>query len=123
MSDKYIGMDVHQATTAIGVADAQGRHLMESIVETKASSIREVIQGLSGTLHVTFEEGVHAQWLFDLLQPHVAKLVVCDPRRNKLLQSGNKADKVDAWKLADLLRANLLRPVYHGQQGMRILKE
>jgi transposase len=123
MSDKYIGMDVHQATIVMGVTDAKGKHLMESIVETKASTIREAIKGLTGTLHVTFEEGTHAQWLYDLLRPWVAELIVCDPRKNKLLQSGKKADKVDAWKLADLLRAGLVTPVYHGEQGMRVLKE
>jgi hypothetical protein len=28
------------------------------------------------------EEGTWAAWLYDLLKPHVDKLVVCDPRRN-----------------------------------------
>jgi transposase len=122
MNDKYIGLDVHQSTIVMGVTDEKGKQLMQSIVETKASTIREAINGLSGTLHVTFEEGTHAHWLYDVLRPQVASLVVCDPRRNKLLQSGNKADKVDAWKLANLLRAGLT-PVYHGEQGTRTLKE
>jgi hypothetical protein len=38
-------------------------------------------------LHVTFEEGTWAAWLFDLLKPHVTKLVVCDPRKNALLKT------------------------------------
>jgi transposase len=45
----------------------------------------------------------------------VEKLVVCNPRKNALLQSGNKGDAIDARKLADLLRAGLLSPVYHGE--------
>jgi transposase len=123
MNDKYIGLDVHQSTIVMGVTDEKGKQLMQSIVETKASTIREAINGLSGTLHVTFEEGTHAHWLYDLLRAQVASLVVCDPRRNKLLHCGNKADKVDAWKLANLLRAGLLTPVYHAEQGTRTLKE
>jgi hypothetical protein len=35
-------------------------------------------------------------------------VVVCDPRRNALLKTGNKSDRIDARKLAELLRAGLL---------------
>jgi len=58
-------------------------------------------------LHVTFEEGTWAAWLYHLLKPHVTKIVVCDPRRNALLKEGNKGDKVDARKLVDLLSYSL----------------
>jgi hypothetical protein len=49
--------------------------------------------------------------------------VVCDPRRNALLQEGNQNDRVDARKLAELLQNNQLRSVYHGDHGLRALKE
>jgi len=39
------------------------------------------------------------------------------------LKSGNKSDRIDARKLAALLRAGLLSPVYHGEAGVRTLKE
>ena len=77
---------------------------MESIVETKASSLLQFIHGLRGELHVTWEEGTWAAWLYDLLQPQVTRVLVCDPRRNALLKEGNKSDKIDARKLAALLR-------------------
>ncbi len=48
---------------------------------------------------------------------------MCDPRRNALLKEGNKSDKIDARKLADLLRTGMLRPVYHGEHGLRTLRE
>jgi transposase len=72
---------------------------------------------------VTFEEGTCAAWLHDLLQPHVTSVLVCDPRKNALLKSGNKNDRIDARKLADLLRSGLLSPVYHGDSGVGALKE
>jgi transposase len=50
-------------------------------------------------------------------------VLVCDPRRNALLKEGNKSDKIDARKLADLLRTGMLRPVYHGEHGLRTLRE
>jgi transposase len=53
----------------------------------------------------------------------VTEVVVCDPRHNKLMQSGNKSDRVDAQKLAELLRLGSLKAVYHGDNGVRMLKE
>ena len=119
---KYVGMDVHQATISVAVRDSSGRLIMESIIETQAATILEFIRGLNGSLSVTFEEGTGASWLYDLVKPHVAELIVCDPRKNALLKGGNKNDKVDARKLSELLRAGLLSPVYHGERGVRTLK-
>ena len=36
---------------------------------------------------------------------------MCDPRQNALLNHGNKSDRIDARKLAELLRGNQLNPV------------
>ena len=120
---KYIGLDVHKEAISIAVLNASGKLVMESIIETKASSILQFIQGLRGELHVTLEEGTWAAWLYDLVKPRVSELVVCNPRRNALLKEGSKSDKVDARKLAELLRAGILRSVYHGENGLRTLKE
>jgi transposase len=126
-SEKYIGLDVHQATISVAVMDSTGRIIMESILETKAATVVEFFAGLRGTLSVTFEEGTCAAWLYDLLKPllkpRVDKLVVCNPRKNALLKDGNKSDRIDAGKLADLLRGNQLKPVYHGETGVRMLRE
>ena len=122
-SVKYIGMDVHKEAISIAVLNSSGKLVMECVIETKASTILQFIQGLRGSLHVTLEEGTWAAWLYDLLKPHVTKIVVCNPRRNALLKEGSKSDRIDARKLAELLRSNLLRPVYHGEQGVRTLKE
>src|SRR6266702_478908 len=123
MNIKYIGMDVHKETISIAVMNGEGKLVMESIIETKAITILQFIQGLRGDLHVTLEEGTWAAWLYDLLKPHVTKLVVCDPRKNALMKEGNKSDKIDARKLADLLRGGYLRSVYHGENGLRTVKE
>jgi hypothetical protein len=64
-----------------------------------------------------------AAWLYDLLKPHVTRLVVCDPRKNASMKLGNKSDQIDARRLAELLRLNHLNPVYHGEHGLRTLKE
>ena len=122
-SEKYIGLDVHQATIVVAVTDSTGKLVMESILETEAATILQFFAGLRGTLLVTFEEGTWSAWLYDLLNPHVDKLVVCNPRKNALLKDGNKSDRIDARKLAELLRGNQLKPVYHGETGVRMLRE
>ncbi len=122
-SEKYIGMDVHKESISIAVMNGAGKIVMECVIETKASVILQFIHGLSGDLQVTFEEGTWAAWLYDLLKPHVTKLVVCDPRKNASMKEGNKSDKIDARRLAELLRLNHLSPVYHGEHGLRSLKE
>ena len=122
-STKYIGMDVHKETISIAVINSAGKLVMESILETKASTLLQFFQGLHGNLQVTLEEGTWAAWLYDLLKPYVTRIVVCDPRKNALLKSGNKSDRIDARKLAELLRAGLLSAVYHGETGLRTLKE
>jgi len=58
-----------------------------------------------------------------VLKSGVDKIVVCDPRKNALLKAGNKNDRIDARKLAELLRGGQLKQVYHGNQGVRTLKE
>ena len=120
---KYIGMDVHRESISIAVLNSAGKIVLECVVETKASIILQFIDGLRGELHVTFEEGTWAAWLYDLLKPHVTKLAVCDPRKNASMKQGNKSDKIDARQLAELLRLDHLSPVYHGEHGLRSLKE
>src|SRR5215472_14218312 len=122
-SEKYIGLDVHQATISVAVMDSQGKTIMESILETKASTLLEFLAGLRGSLFVTFEEGTWAAWLYDLLKPHVTEVLVCNPRKIPLHKQGNKSDKIDARKLSERLRLNDLKSVYHGENGVRTLRE
>jgi hypothetical protein len=82
--------------------DSSGKLAMEAILETQAETILQFLHGLRGSLHVAFEE-----------------VVVCDPRKNALLKAGNKNDRIDARKLAELLYMNKLNPVYHGEHGIR----
>ena len=121
--DKYIAFDVHQATTVVSVMNAAGREVSTAILPTQAQPLIAFLEGLRGTLYLSFEEGTYAAWLYDLLVDRVAKLIVCDPRRNALLKEGNKTDANDARKLAELLRLGSLHAVYHGSRSMRPLQE
>jgi hypothetical protein len=48
---KYIGLDVHKEAIAIAVLNGAGKLVMESIVETRASTMLDFLHGLSGELH------------------------------------------------------------------------
>jgi hypothetical protein len=108
---------VHTATISVAVLDAAGKLIMESILETKASTILQFIHGLRGDVYITFEEGTWAAWLYDLLKPYVTNIVVCDPRRNALLKEGSKNDRIDARKFAELLYLNKLKPSITASTG------
>jgi hypothetical protein len=77
-------MDVHKESISIAVMNGAGKIVMECVIETKARMILQFIDGLRGDLQVRLEEGTSAAWLYDLLKPHVTKLPVCDPRKNKI---------------------------------------
>ncbi len=93
---KYIGMDVHQATISMAVPGFARESGDGGDSRTKAETILQFIRGLRGSLYVAFEEGTSAAWLHDLLQPHVARVLASDPRKNALLKAGNKSDRIDA---------------------------
>lgn len=121
-NDRFAGLDVHAETTTCVVLDDKGNFVMKTIVKTSGEALLSLVKGMSGSVQLTFEEGTHAAWLYDLLRPHVAKLVVCNPRKN-VRHSENKSDRVDAEQLARWLRSGDLSPVYHGDDGTRVLKE
>ncbi len=93
MGHKYVGLDVHQSSTVAAVQDEKGKSVMESILRTEAEAVRDFLKGLRGTIHVTFEEGTQAAWLYEIVKPVVTEVIVCNPRRNKLLAVGNSLIK------------------------------
>jgi hypothetical protein len=118
---KYVGLDVHQASTVVVVRDETGRILARSIFATDGDRILEFFRGIRGAVHVAFQEGTQAQWLYDLLKPRVHRVVVCDRRGVK--KQGNKADDGNAERLSDDLLRGRLRAVYHDSAHRVALKE
>jgi hypothetical protein len=78
---------------------------------------------LRGSLHVTSEEGTWAAWLHDLLKPYVREVLACDPCQNNLGKVGSRNDPNDTRELAGLLYRNKIKAVYHGEHGLRTLRE
>lgn len=122
-ADKYVGLDVHKATTVVMVLDASGELVQQTILPTQTAVLRDYFSGLTGSVQVAFEEGVQSAWLFDLLSPLVSRVVVANPRKTSRGKHEQKTDEVDALRLARLLRSGELPSVYHGEHGTRSLKQ
>jgi len=120
---KYVAFDVHLATISAAVLNFDGKLLTQAVMQTDATAIRDFLRGLSGVVHLTFEEGTQAQWLHDLTRPLVAEVLVCNPRLHHSLKCDNKSDRLDAGNLAVDLRAGLLKGVYHGSPQTQTLKQ
>jgi transposase len=119
-TEHYIAMDTHSHTTDICVktrANGPGR---KWCVATTIPALREVIGSIKKPRHVTFEEGPLAAWLYRNLKSDAERVTVCDPRKNAwIAKGGDKADPIDANKLADLLAGGFLKPVHHSDDVSR----
>jgi transposase len=118
---RYVGLDVHRDSISVAVRNSQGKLTKETVIPTSEAAVLQMIKELGGPLHVVFEEGTWAAWLYEVLEGRVARVVSCDPRKND--RRGNKNDRIDARELSDLLRCNRLSAVFHGHQGLRDLRE
>jgi transposase len=119
MATYYIGADVHTNNTELAI-EQRGRIVARYSVPTTIPAIRTVLSSLQGRKILAIEEGPMAGWLYRNLNQEVEKLVVSEPRRNKLIVSeGDKDDKIDAAKLAVLLRGNYLKVVHHTHDDHR----
>src|SRR5690349_18052995 len=98
--DRYVGLDVHSGSTTIGVIGPSGRRLSTQVVETNGRALVEAIRLLARPTHVCLEEGLQAEWVYEILKPHVDELVVVRVEQSR----GQKSDTRDAFGLAERLR-------------------
>ena len=91
------------ASTSYCVRDREGTVIDEGIVATSGTNLISLIRGIPGEIHLTFEEGTQAAWLYDILNPYVKRVIVCDPRKASQNQE-DKTDPIDASRLSELLR-------------------
>ncbi len=102
--ERYVGVDAHAQSCTLGVMSASGRRLKELLVETNGRALVEAVRGIGGRVHVCLEEGTQSAWLYELLKPHVAEVVVAVAPEKK----GPKDDRRDAWSRANELRTGAI---------------
>jgi transposase len=119
MNTYYIGADVHNNSTELAI-EKRGKITARFTVPTSIPAISNVLDSLQGKKYLAVEEGPMAGWLYRNLNKKVDRFIAADPRRNKLISSdGDSDDRIDATKLASLLRGNYLRAVYHSEDEQR----
>jgi hypothetical protein len=119
MKTYYIGADVHSNSTELAI-EHNGKIVRRHSVPTAIPAIKEVLTSVGGKIHLTFEEGPMAGWLYRNLKDTVEEIIVCDPRRNSYIASdGDADDTIDSGKLAALLRGGFLRAVHHSDDEGR----
>jgi len=119
MSTYYIGADVHNNSTELAI-EKRNKIVARYSVPTTIPAISNVLDSLQGKKYLAVEEGPMVGWLYRNLNKKVDKFIASDPRRNKLISSdGDSDDRIDATKLASLLRGNYLRAVYHSEDNQR----
>lgn len=118
--ERYLGIDVHAAGSAICVLDAAGQKVEETTVATRHDALVGYLRRQKGRLHVCIEETEWSEWLTEILSPHVAKLVSVPGK----WEPGCKSDRIDAGRLAERLRTGQIkRVVYHNPHKYALLRE
>ena len=118
--ERYIGIDVHRDSSTIIVLSATGKRVRRDLVETNGPVMIRYLQQLAGRLHVIIEESTWSEWLYEILSPHVAKLVVYQA----VWTPGSKSDAIDAHGLAEKLRLGQAGPgTFKAPQWYRKLRE
>ena len=110
--EHYIGMDAHSSSCTFCVVDKEGKEVDHTTLETNGKLIVNYLRSIEGAKKLTFEECELSRWLFGIIKPEVNELIVCNPVANLGYKTA-KTDKLDARKLAKLLRGKFLVPVYH----------
>ena len=114
----YIGLDLHATHSEFGVIDGQGKEQQRHRLSTNPRLMNDWLDKLAANhKFLTVEEGPLTQWISWQLRGNVDELLVCDPKENFWIsRSAKKTDRIDAVKLAKLLRMGELREVWHPSQ-------
>ena len=120
---KYMAIDAHSSTCSFCVVDAQGAEIDQRMIATNGRLLIDYVKSLGNDVVVAFEECDLSCWLYDLLRKHAREVIVCHPAANAEYKRA-KTDKLDARRLAQLLRGGFLHPVFHDgseREKLRIL--
>lgn len=120
--DHYIAIDWSIKNMAIARMTKKSNKITVVDVPSDIEDLQAYLKNLKGTKILAIEETTTSQWLYTELKEYVDKILICDPNRNKLLNEGPKTDKIDATKLVHLLKAGLMKEVYHSTEKFLYLR-
>lgn len=101
---RYIGLDVHQHSTAVCVLGATGKKEREWNIKAGWNTVITEIQKIKGPKQICYEATSGYDYLYKALRSHCESIKVAHPGHLRLIfRSKKKNDRVDAQKLAKLL--------------------
>jgi transposase len=121
----YCGLDVSAKSTHVYIEDEEGRRVRRTIVTTTPEGIRGALARYQdGRLTVALEAGNQTAWIHDELRELGCKVHIVHPLKVKwIAESKKKTDRVDAQRLAHLLRiGGLPEPVHMPSRRSRELR-
>ncbi len=109
----YVGLDLGSSFCYQSVVERDGSLRFSRVVRTNERELRDSFAGLEGDVRVHMEAGELADWVGSVIGPLVSRVVVSHPRSLAWIgKDATKDDRVDARKLAELLRLNRVHEVY-----------
>jgi len=119
----YIGLDVHKKSVSYCVKTADGRIVEEGKLRATHQTLQQWAQQRTEPWHGAMEATLFSGWIYDTLKPYAAELQVGHPALMKAIgASKKKNDKLDARKIADLVRCQLLPACYVAPVEIRELR-
>lgn len=110
----FVGLDLGSNRCQQIVINSDGSFVSSRSIPTSEFHLRSAFSGLGTQACVHLEAGELAPWVYSIISPLVAQVVVSHPRSMAWIGKDSiKDDAIDARKLADLLRLNQTHPVYY----------
>jgi transposase len=122
----YIGIDYHKRYSVFCVIDRDGEVLERGRIEhVRPEEFRKLV-GRWKECRVVFETSMNWHWLFEILEEEMPEenITIANPFKTRIIAEAQvKTDKIDAYILAQLLRANLVAGVHISSKETRERKE
>jgi transposase len=116
----YCGVDPHARTLALHVLDAQGDTVLAKTIPASPGAFLQAVAPFRDGLAVACECMFAWYWLADLCEEETIPFVLGHALYMKAIHGGKaKTDKIDARKIAVLLRGGMLPQAYVYPKGMR----
>jgi transposase len=119
----HAALDLHCRQSLLGSMDHDGNWLGQSRFATDAEHLTAAVRALGGPgagVCLTLEASSLTRWAAGLVRPLVDRLVICEPRHNRLInQNPNKNDEKDIEGMCLLLRVHKLHEVWMGEDRPR----
>jgi transposase len=116
----YCGVDLHARTLAVCILDADGNAVFHDNIAASPQTFLKAVQPFRDGLVVACECMFAWYWLADLCDQEQIPFVLGHALYMKAIHGGKaKTDKIDARKIAVLLRGGMLPQAYVYPKGMR----